>query len=774
MTLTESLVLHPSAVLVPVSELPERIRQNLGCEASDYALSKRNSRATTKILDAGAAALVREFREPSTLAAAVARLSRIRDANAEALLESAIPLTLSLIGGGILVPPDNRPTRPGLLLRAGDQVDGWEVVRCVQALEDTEVHQVRARRAGFGALKTCRAGYPGTRDVIEREVEILRGLDGHATPALLACGHRNGQPYAITEWLCGTEVDRACAELRRSTGRAARRDLLRITGAILKAYAHLHERGLIHGDVHPRNVLIDGNMHARIIDLGFARIVNDKRVADTGRAGIGYFWEPELARAVLSGAPPPPATFSGEQYSLGALLYLLLTGSHYGDFLVEKSAMLQGIADAAIVPFARRGVEGWPAAEALLEKALSTRPEDRFASIAEFSKGWDLIELPEPEPAQATAPRELKLIGRELLASIAIEAAAAHGPLRPPTASISYGSAGIGFALHRIACTTDDGELFAQADCWSARGLRDLNDPTAFYAAELDVTSENVGCCSVYHGPAGVYATAALIATARGDAPAWSWAIERFVEVCRMRCEVLDLTLGIAGALLGCALLLEVREDPRVRGIGADLYAQLGRSVDRTPISESSETTLLGMAHGWAGMLYALTTWCVAAQQPLPSSLRSRLQELSRLAYPVGRGLSWPNDLRQSAENSEIWGWCNGSAGFVFLWTAAYRAYKDRHYLDLAERTAWNVWESPAGSSSLCCGTAGQAYALLNCSRYTDDESWLRRALQRASSAKSVNWRRDSLYKGDLGLAVLAFDIENPQAARMPMFELDA
>lgn len=772
--LTESLVLHPSAVLVQVSELPERIRRNLACEADDYALSKRNSRAATKIIDADAAALVREFREPSTLAAAVARLSRIKDENAETLLESAIPLTLSLISGGMLVSADSVPSSAGTLLRAGDQVDGWEVVRCVQALEDTEVHQVRAPREGFGALKICRAGHAAARYVIEREVRILRTLDACATPALLGCGHRNGQPYLITEWFCGTEADRVCADLRMTADRAARRDLLRITGAILKAYAHLHELGLIHGDVHPRNILIDRNDQVRIIDLGSARVIRGKNIEDTERAGISYFWEPELACAVLRGTPPPPATFTGEQYSLGALLYLLLTGSHYIDFVVEKEAMLRGIAGEAVVPFTRRGIPAWPAAERLLKKALSRRPNERFASVAEFSSGWDLIKLPEPEVDASAVPHELERIGRELVASTAIEAGSIRAPLHPPTASITYGSAGIGLALHRIACASENGELFAQADCWSARALRDLSGSEAFYSDELDVTSANIGSCSIYHGPAGVYLTAALIAAARGDTLAWTEAIRNFVEICRVRCEVLDLTLGVAGALLGCALLLEARDDRRVRGIGADLCAQLSQSVDRAPISESPETSILGVAHGWAGILYALTTWCVVAHQPFPSSLQPRLQELSGFAYPVGRGLSWPRDLQRSMENSEIWGWCNGSAGFVFLWIAAYRAYKDRHYLDLAERAAWNVWELPAASPSLCCGIAGQTYALLNCYRCSDDEKWLRRALQRASSAKSVNWRRESLYKGDLGLAVLAFDLENPRGARMPMFELDA
>jgi hypothetical protein len=129
-------------------------------------------------------------------------------------------------------------------------------------------------------------------------------------------------------------------------------------------------------------------------------------------------------------------------------------------------------------------------------------------------------------------------------------------------------------------------------------------------------------------------------------------------------------------------------------------------------------------------------------------------------------------------------GWCNGSAGYVFLWTNAHKAFGESEYLDLAEGAAWHAWETRVPVGNLCCGMAGQAYALLNLYRHTGDSIWFRRAREAAGWAASatvdsrarggtaeLELRFESLYKGDMGVAVLETDLGRPEQASMPMFE---
>lgn len=175
--------------------------------------------------------------------------------------------------------------------------------------------------------------------------------------------------------------------------------------------------------------------------------------------------------------------------------------------------------------------------------------------------------------------------------------------------------------------------------------------------------------------------------------------------------------------------------------------------------------------------------WCSASGDALAGSLHSRLNELANCAEPIGRGVQWKwQEAGRSA--SYMPGWCNGSAGFVFLWTLAYAATNDLRYRELAEGAAWHVWETPVPNPSLCCGAAGEGYALLAFYRLSRDARWLERAEDIAefaaaqalaegerNAASAPGAHAHSLFKGTLGLAVLAADLKRPDDARMPMFE---
>jgi serine/threonine-protein kinase len=111
----------------------------------------------------------------------------------------------------------------------------------------------------------------------------------------------------------------------------------------------------------------------------------------------------------------------------------------------------------------------------------------------------------------------------------------------------------------------------------------------------------------------------------------------------------------------------------------------------------------------------------------------------------------------------------------VFLWTLAHEAYREVRFLKLAEKAARSAWESSEQASTLCCGTAGSAYAFLTLHRAVGDRVWLTRSeemLDRAIGHASAGVDC-SLYKGNLGVALLAEEIEHPAWSAMPMFEAE-
>jgi LPXTG-site transpeptidase (sortase) family protein len=131
----------------------------------------------------------------------------------------------------------------------------------------------------------------------------------------------------------------------------------------------------------------------------------------------------------------------------------------------------------------------------------------------------------------------------------------------------------------------------------------------------------------------------------------------------------------------------------------------------------------LGIAHGWAGLVYAALRFARVVPDAARPEVAPRLEQLADCAEPWGRGVRW----RISAADerpSYMSGWCNGSAGHVHLWTLANELDPSPRHLDLARAAGWNAWEDGGQASSVCCGLAGRAYALLALHRATGDRRW--------------------------------------------------
>jgi serine/threonine-protein kinase len=273
----------------------------------------------------------------------------------------------------------------------------------------------------------------------------------------------------------------------------------------------------------------------------------------------------------------------------------------------------------------------------------------------------------------------------------------------------------------------------------------------------------------------------ALVARANGNVVRQNLAVARFLECAIRPVAGLDLTLGRSSTLLGAAILLDAlprsdaSSEAELLAFGTQAMDEIWRELDRKGRVGTGDIDYLGIAHGWAGFLYATLTWCAVANAAVPSGMERRLDELAQLALPAGRGVEWAWVLGQPGDPPTMSGWCNGSCGYLFLWTIAHRMLGHARYLDMAIGAGWNSWESADPAATLCCGLAGRGYALLNLYRHTGDRSWLERAQMLCTRAGNVNGTQreypHSLYKGEFGVTVLAADLEDPEWARMPFFE---
>ena len=797
MPITAPHILPQDVIIVPVLELDPEVRSRIVCEDTDYAVTRPRARTPSKIVDSRAGELLKGFASPRTIVDVILEFSSRHHLEPESLLLDAFPVLQRFVDVGILV-EEGSPHATSIIesFGVGDRVANWTIMRCLQVLEDVELYQVRDDLGHIAALKFARQEHGRIRATLDREAKILGHLAGVVSPRLLSSGEHEGLAYLVMEWRTGVSADTSADELRDARSPEARRTLLSLCHNITVAYATLHACGVLHGDVHERNILVDASGGVTVIDFGLSRLTTDDPPTEASRGGVPTYFEPELAAACLGRGPAPPVTAAGEQFSLGALLYQLLTGTTYVDFAADEAEAFRQIISSPVLHFAQRGVAPQPALERVLVRALAKDPANRFASVAELADSFqsatrdsffhvETIEDPAgmtdaSSTLVASTLEQLQLDG-ELFS---------RGVLEPPTANVQYGAAGIAYALYRIAAVREEPELLSLADIWISRALDVLPSARALYSPKLGLTRASVGPTSLYHTTCGIHVVRALVARAMGDFVSVREALAAFIGAARRHHDKIDLTLGSAGVLLGCALLREAIPfgtlpdvDALVRFGNRTANRLAARVRHRPPIAKSSDPLNLGIAHGWAGVLYALLRWHGATTRSTPDEwIIERLQQLAACAEPDARGLRWPwigTDAVNPENHGYMSGWCNGSAGFVHLWLTASQVVRDDWYRELALGAGWNAWEEEVGHSlDLCCGFGGRAYAMLALYRDTGDREWLSRAQTLASLACDLDEADDailrtnsSLYKGSLGCALLAAELEYPEVARMPLFE---
>ena len=406
-TVADPFVMPEDVVLKSVRSLPAALRHELDCEDEDYAVTRPHSRTPSRVIDAGTADLLRRFAEATPIVEAIIAFSRANGSDPEETLVEAFPVLQRLVNDGLLVLATSSARKAiEASFAPGDRIDGFVVLDVVQVLEDSEVHRAEAADGTRVAIKVARPEAQGLRRALAREAAVLRRLDGTATPRVIGDGSIDDRAYLAVEWLEGADVARTGQALL-ARGEADR--AFGLAGRLLDAYAAIHAQGVLHGDVHPRNAFVLGDGSVRLIDFGLADSRElPSQLRPRERGGIGFFLEPEFARARLDGHRPPRLNPLGEQYSVAALVYLVLAGAHHLRFSPEKQAMRRQTVEEPPLAFLDLGLAPSPAVEAVLGRALAKERTERFASVAELTASFGAAtraDRPSPMRRARSRPR---------------------------------------------------------------------------------------------------------------------------------------------------------------------------------------------------------------------------------------------------------------------------------------------------------------------------------------------------------------------------------
>jgi WD40 repeat protein len=240
--------------------------------------------------------------------------------------------------------------------------------------------------------------HPGTLDEPLRAQRFLRearaaaGLRHPHIVAVFDAGESDGQRYIATAFIAGRGLAEALDHQPMEPRRAAR-----IVRALADALAYAHRQGVLHRDVKPSNVLLDAQDQPHLLDFGLAHRDDSARLTRAGALlGTPAYMAPEVARG-QDGDPLP----ASDQYSLGIVLYELLTGRT--PFSGPPHVVLYNVLHQEPTPPRRLN----PAVPRDLEtvglKCLARRPEDRYADCAALAD--DLRRWLDGEPVRARRQR---------------------------------------------------------------------------------------------------------------------------------------------------------------------------------------------------------------------------------------------------------------------------------------------------------------------------------------------------------------------------------
>jgi serine/threonine-protein kinase len=215
---------------------------------------------------------------------------------------------------------------------------------------------------------------PAIAEGFEKEARIAASLRHPSIVAIHDIGGRLGLLWYVMELVRGTNVAHLVARRGRLSV-AATVDLLDET---LDALEHAHQRRLVHRDVKPENLVVDGEGHVHVTDFGLALALPRGRLfgGATSRSGTPQFAAPEQ----LLGGQVDGRT---DLYSLAAVgLFCLLGRAPFAERTLESIA--RGEVGSVPPPLSsvRHDVPG-PLEDAL-RKAVSFDPADRFGDAAEL------------------------------------------------------------------------------------------------------------------------------------------------------------------------------------------------------------------------------------------------------------------------------------------------------------------------------------------------------------------------------------------------------
>jgi eukaryotic-like serine/threonine-protein kinase len=263
---------------------------------------------------------------------------------------------------------------------------GMGTVYCARRVDDqfNQTVAIKVLRAGIGQSAELETRFRAERQILARlaHPNIARLLDGGITAS--------GLPYLVMEYIQGSTID--TFSQNSALGVSERVDLFR---EVCSAVQYAHQNLIVHRDIKPANIMVTADGTPKLLDFGIAKLLTDDADSETRpvtrpaeRLMTPEYASPEQIRG-------EPVTTATDVYSLGALLYELISGKRpFQVATLTPTALERLICEttperpslAAAIPDRARVEKIGADLDNIVLKALQKDPARRYASAGELSE----------------------------------------------------------------------------------------------------------------------------------------------------------------------------------------------------------------------------------------------------------------------------------------------------------------------------------------------------------------------------------------------------
>jgi len=301
--------------------------------------------------------------------------------------EIVIKFFNAMIKRGFLIPELNNQNVEDKYLPAFPDYEIFETIKhsdfeavCKATNKKTEL-KVVLKFLNFGnnvteQTKTKRRSY------FQQEFEIMYELNGHPNICSIL-RFETDKDLAVIELLNGKTLKELIKSKEISTP-----NKIYIVDQIINTLAYVHSKGIVHGDIHANQFIVNDSYELKLIDFGLSYRSNDSGNQVIRRGGIHNYLEPEnITPNAFSNVIEYTPNFRSEVYRIGALLYFLIYDNYpFESFSWKQLCKLIQTEPPNLKRCFPNGdyIDG--AYITLLSKALQKNPDERFASAIEMNK----------------------------------------------------------------------------------------------------------------------------------------------------------------------------------------------------------------------------------------------------------------------------------------------------------------------------------------------------------------------------------------------------